>query len=100
MNIGTIIAWILANTSTITTIIQGVETIATDLQQFNSNSSLDAYAKGVLAAIESFFQSLGANTSTTPAEQATIASSLSPTGAATPAADPTTDAANASGSAP
>lgn len=83
MNIGNIISWILSNTGVITTIIQAIETIATDLQSVHGNNSFDAYAKAILAAIESFFQGLGANTTTSHGEQQTIAATTA-TMAATP----------------
>jgi len=94
MNISSIIAWILSNTGLITQVISTVETIATDLQTLHGNNSLDAYVKAVLAAIESFFQGLGANTTASPAEATTISNSL-PVTASTPPI-----AANPSGSAP
>jgi len=94
MNISSIIAWILSNTGLITQVISTIETIATDLQSLHGNNSLDAYVKAILAAIESFFQRLGANTTPSPAEATTIMNSLSVTGP-TPSI-----ASNPSGSAP
>ena len=85
MNIGQIITWILSNTGVITSVFQAIETVAQDLQNLHGNNSLDAYAKAILAAIEGFFQSIGANTATTAAETATVAPAVSTMAAVTAA---------------
>jgi hypothetical protein len=72
MNIGSIIAWLTGNMGFVTQVITAIETVAGDLQKLHGNNSLDAYAKAVLAAIESFFSGLGATTLPTPAEKQTI----------------------------
>ena len=72
MNVGTVIAWIVSNMGFVTQVISAIEKVAGDLQNFHGNNSLDAYAKAVIAAIDSFFSGLGANTTTTAAEDATI----------------------------
>ena len=90
MNIGQIISWILSNTGVITSVIQAIETIASELQNVHGNTSLDAYAKAFLAAIEGFFSSIGANTTPTEAEKTTIAPITSTVAAITKAPGPVT----------
>jgi uncharacterized membrane protein len=72
MNFGTIVAWLAQNIGFVSQVITAIETIAQDLQNLHGNNSIDAYAKAILAAIESFFAGLGASTAPTTPEKSTI----------------------------